>query len=188
MANEAGLETVSSAAYSLKHATDMKKGFPTQDEAFDKAKHMGLTLEQAARQITPTPKGQFALYDVRKGEVVKSDRWKPPDFRSLVKIAQTEQGRSEVSCVLEDIKSLVMARPTILSDETRPTNFTFASQIGVQTDGALPDGSIPDELARTIQSHLWLANLEISSGCTPTMSSTSKLPRQPRPDGPTIMT
>ena len=37
MANEAGLETVLSAAYSLKHATDMQKGFPTQDKAFDKA-------------------------------------------------------------------------------------------------------------------------------------------------------
>ena len=50
-------------------------------------------LEQAARQITSTPTGQFALYDAKKGEVVKSDRWRPPDFRSLVKIAQTEQGR-----------------------------------------------------------------------------------------------
>ena len=68
MANEAGLETVLSAAYSLKHATDMEKGFLTQDEAFDKAKQMGLTPEQAARQISPTPKGRFALYDVKKGE------------------------------------------------------------------------------------------------------------------------
>ena len=67
MANEAGLEIVLSAAYSLKHATDMDKAFPTQDVAFDKAKQMGLTPEQAARQITPTPKGQFALYDVKKG-------------------------------------------------------------------------------------------------------------------------
>ena len=48
---QAGLETVLSAAYSLKHATDMEKGFPTQDEAFDKAKQMGLTPDQAARQI-----------------------------------------------------------------------------------------------------------------------------------------
>ena len=72
--------------------------------------------------------------------------------------------------------------------ESRPTNFTFANHIGMQTDSEQPDGSIPDELARTIQSHLWLANLESSSGCTPTVSSTSKLPRQPHPDGPTIMT
>ena len=73
-----------------------------------------------------------------------------------------------------------MARPMIFSDETGPTNFTFANQIGLQTDGESSNGSIPDELARTIQSHLWLA--------TPTMSATSKLPRQPHPDGPTIMT
>ena len=91
-----------SAAYSLKHTTDMAKTFPTQEEAFDRAKEMGLTPEQAARQITRTPKGQFAFYDVKKGEIVKSDRWIPPDFRSLIKIAQTEQGRSEVSCVFEE--------------------------------------------------------------------------------------
>ena len=76
----------------------------------------------------------------------------------------------------------------ILSDETRPTNFTFANQVAVQTEEETEDGSIPDELARTIQSHLWLANLEMSSGTTPTMSPTSKLPRQPHPDGPSIMT
>ena len=44
MANEAGLETVFPAAYSLKHASDMEKSFPTQEEAFDKAKEMGLSL------------------------------------------------------------------------------------------------------------------------------------------------
>ena len=65
---------------------------------------------------------------------------------------------------------------------------TSANQVGVQTDEDSPDGSIPDELARTIQSHLWLANLDMSSGSTPAMSSASKLPQQPHPDGPTIMT
>ena len=183
MANEAGLESVLSAAYSLKHATDMEKSFLTQDEAFDKAKQMGLTPEQAARQITATPKGRFALYDDKKGEVVKSDRWKPPDFRSLIKIAQAEAGKSEVSCVLDDSARVVMARPMIFSDETRPTHFTFANQVAVQTEDELIDGSTPDELTRTIKSHLWLANLEVSSGTTPTMSSTSKLPQQTHPDG-----
>ena len=148
---------------------------------------MGLTPEQAARQITTAPKGQFALYDAKRGEVVKSDRWRPPDFRSLIKIAQTEQGRS-VSCVLEDIKGVVMAKPMIFSDETRPTYFTFANQVGVQTEEGSPDEAVPDELARTIPSHVWLANLEMSPGTTPTMSSTSKLPQQPHPDGPTMMT
>ena len=94
MANEAGLETVLSAAYSLKHASDMEKSFPTQEEALDKAKEMGLSPEQAAKQITATPTGHFSLYDTKNGEIVKSDRCRPPDFRTLVKIAQTEQGRS----------------------------------------------------------------------------------------------
>ena len=129
MANEAGLETVLSAAYSLKHAADMDKSFPTQEEAFDRAKQMGLTPEQAARQITRTPKGQFAFYDEKKGEIVKSDLWRPPDFRSLIKVAQTEQGCSEVSCVLEDRDNVLMAKPMILSEETGPTQFTFANQM-----------------------------------------------------------
>ena len=166
----------------------MEKSFPTQDEAFDRAKHMGLSPEQAARQITLTPTGQFALYDAKKGEIVKSDRWRPPDFRSLIKLAQTEQGRSEVSCVFEEHKSVMMAKPMIFSEEAGPTHFTFAHQIGVQTDDDSSDGSVPEELARTIQSHLWLASLEISSGCTPTMSTTLPLPWEPHPDGPTIMT
>ena len=186
--DEAGLESVLSAAYSLKHETDMKKSFPSQEEAFDKAKQMGLTPDQAARQITTTPNGQFALYDAKRGEVVKSDRWRPPDFRSLIKVAQTEQGKSEVSCVLEEVQRVIMAKPMIFSDETRPTHFTFANQVGVQTDERPSEAAIPDELGRTIQSHLWLANLEVSSGTTPTMSSTSKLPQQPHPDGPTMMT
>ena len=41
MANEAELAPVLSAACSLKHATDMKKTFQTQSEAFDRAKQMG---------------------------------------------------------------------------------------------------------------------------------------------------
>ena len=89
MANEAGLESVLSADYTLKHETDMKKSFPSQEEALDKAKQMGLTPDQAARQITTTPRGQFALYDAKRGEVVKSDRWRPPDFRSLIKVARS---------------------------------------------------------------------------------------------------
>ena len=90
--------------------------------------------------------------------------------------------------MFEDRKSLLIARPMIFSEETGPTHFTFAHQIGVQTDEESSDGSVPEELARTIQSHLWLANLEISSGCTPTVSTTLPLAREPRPDGPTIMT
>ena len=188
MANEAGLETVLSAAYSLKHASDMEKSFPTQDEALDKAKEMGLSPDQAARQITSTPTGNFALYDVKRGEVVRSDRWRPPDFRSLVKIAQTEQGRSEVSCLFEGHENLLMAKPMIFSEETGPTHFTFANQVGVQTNESTTNGSTPDELTRTIQSHLWLANLEISSGCAPAWSATLPIPRDPHPDGPSIMT
>ena len=76
MANEAELAPVLSAACSLKHATDMKKTFPTLDEAFDRAKQMGLTPDQAAREVTPTPHGRYALYDAKKDEIAKPDAWK----------------------------------------------------------------------------------------------------------------
>ena len=79
---------------------------------------------------------------------MRSDRWRPPDFRSLVKIAQTEQGRSEVSCLPEGHENLLMAKPMIFSEETGPTHFTFANQVGVQTNESTTNGSTPDELAR----------------------------------------
>ena len=189
MANEAELAPILSAACSLKHATDMKKTFLTQNEAFDKAKQLGLTPDQAAREVTQTPHGRFTLYDAQKGEIAKPDTWKPPDFRSLIQAAGTEAGKSELSCVLDDTRTVVMARPMILSDETRPSDYTFAHCVAtlVQTDDVV-DESTPDELAQTIDSHLWLANLEISSGIAPAMSTTSQLPRDPHPDGPTTMT
>ena len=60
----------------------------------------------------------------------------------------------------------------------------------MQTDDSTVENPVPDELSRTIESHLWLANanLETSAGTTPTMSTTSHLPQQPHPDGPTTMT
>ena len=74
---------------------------------------MGLTPDQAAREVTPTPNGRFALYDAKKGEIAKSDTWKPPDFRSLIQTAGVEAGKSEFSCVLDDTTTIVMARPMI---------------------------------------------------------------------------
>ena len=152
MANEAELAPVLSAACSLKHTTDMNKAFLTQDEAFDRAKQMGLTPDQAAREVTPTPNGRFALYNAKKGVIVRSDTWKPPDFRSLIQAAGTEAGKSEFSCVLDDTTTVVLARPMILSDETRPTDYTSANRVAVhvQTDPNQDDGSTPNELARTI--------------------------------------
>ena len=82
-----------------------------------------------------------------------------------------------------------MARPMIFTDDTRPSHLTVANQVGVQTDEGEEDTVlVPDELRRTIESHLWLTNLETSSGITPTMSTSSEMPRQPHPDGPTRMT
>ena len=144
---------VLSAAYSLKHETDMMKTFSSSEEAFDKAKAMGLTPDQAAKRITETPHGRVALYDVARGQIVKPDGWRPPDFRSSIKVARTEQGRSEVSCVLEHVKGVTTAKPMILTDDTQPTHFTFANQVGVQINESVSaENPVPDELGRTFRS------------------------------------
>ena len=84
------METVLSAAFLLKHETDMKKTFSSLQEAQDRAKEMGLTRDKAAKWIRETPHGCFAFYDEARGEPVKPDDWNPPDFRSLIQVAQTE--------------------------------------------------------------------------------------------------
>ena len=59
-----------------------------------------------------------------------------------------------MSCVLEEVQRAVTAKPMILSDETRPTNFTFTNQVGVQTDEKVLSDVPLDELGRTIQKPL----------------------------------
>ena len=121
---------------------------------------------------------------------MKPDERKPPDFRSLLQVAQTEQGRFEVSCVIDhDHPQLTMAKPMIFLDDTRPSHFTFANQVGVQIDEDAGNATtVPDELRRTIDSRLWLTNVEASSGITPTMFTRSDVPREPHADGPARLT
>ena len=190
MTREAGLESVLSAAFSLKHETDMKKSFASLAEAQDKAKQMRLTRDQADKCIHETPSGRFALCDTTRGEHVR-----PDDFKSRCSFLDSshthcEQGRSEVSCVFESVHpELLRARPMILTDDTRPSHFTFANQVGVQTDDSTDTTPMDttDELRQTIASYLLLTNLEISAGITPAMSLYATLPRDPHPDGPTRM-
>ena len=121
MSNEAGLESVLSAAFSLKHETDRKKTFSSLKEAQDKAKEMWLTREEAARCIRETPRERFTFCDTARGEPVRADDYRAPDFRPLTQAAKTEQGRSEGSCVIEyDHPSFIRARPMILTDELAP--------------------------------------------------------------------
>ena len=78
-----------------------------------------------------------------------------------------------------------MAKPMIFTDDNHPNHFTFANQIGVQTNEDEQGATqIPDELSRTIESHLWLANLAMSSGMTSTMSTATGVPRATTPRGP----
>ena len=59
----------------------------------------------------------------------------------------------------------------------------------MQTDeDAASATTVPEELRRTIDSHLWFTNLEISSGITPIMATSSHMPRELNPDGLTRLT
>ena len=111
LTQEAGLETVLSAAFSLKHTASMKKSFPTQEEALNKAKELALNPVAALKCVqAPYVKGKFI---------------KPPDFMQpkadvLVQTAQTEKGRSEVSCVVDqDNQGFLKATPMIHTDDSR---------------------------------------------------------------------
>ena len=69
------METVLSAAYSLKHETAMKKTFSSSKEAFDEAKEMGLTPGQAAKHIKETPHGRVAFYVMQPKRRNCETRW-----------------------------------------------------------------------------------------------------------------
>ena len=76
----------------------------------DKAKELALSPAAAMKCVQSTPSGRFTLY-------VKGKFIKPPDFTqakadSLVQIAQTEKGSSEVSCVIDQDNQGFLKAPT----------------------------------------------------------------------------
>ena len=91
------------------------------------------------------------------GKLIKPLDFKQPSAESLVQVAKAEQGNSEVSCVID--QSIRMGQTT----ESRPSADTFANMV-VQTheENSPVDAKIPDEL-KTIGTHLWLANMEVSA-------------------------
>ena len=114
-----------------------------------------------------------------------------PKADSLVQIAATEHGKSEVFCVIDqDDQGQLKATPMIHADDTRPSDISFANQVGIQTDDSesADKPTVPAELRQTIGSHLRLTNLEVSAALTPSMLMQPSLPRHPHPDGPTPMT
>ena len=105
LTQEAGSESVLSAAFSLKHAANMKKGFSSHEEAMQQAKELVTDTDIAKSCIKKTMNGRYTL--TVKGKLIKPHSFVQPNADSLIKIAQTEQGRSEVSCVLEDLDNCV---------------------------------------------------------------------------------
>ena len=61
LTQEAGLETVPSAAFSLKHAANMKKSFSTKKEALDKANELVPGPAAAMKCVKNTPSGRLTL-------------------------------------------------------------------------------------------------------------------------------
>ena len=74
------------------------------------------------------------------------------------------------------------------TDDSRPSAFTFANHVGIQTDDSDNEDmpAVPEELRQTIGSHLPLTNLEVSAAISPSMLL--QPPRHPHLDGPTHMT
>ena len=95
---------------------------------------------------------------------------KPPDFKhpsaqSLVQVVKAERGNSEISCINnQDSKDFLKAIPMGHAAESRSSAFTFA-HVAVYTNESASKASfeVPDEMKRTIDSHLCLANMEASA-------------------------
>ena len=153
----------------------------------DKAKELGLSPQAAMKCVQTTPNGRFTLHV--KGKLVKPCGFQQPKADSLVQIAQTEKGRSEVSCVIDyDNQGFLRATPVVHTDDSRPSDFTYA-HMAIQMDDQDDDddddddtpSNVPEELRKTIGCHLWLANLEASAEITPSMLRQPSLPRHPLP-------
>ena len=187
LTQEAGLETVLSAAFSLKHAANMNQTFSTKDEAMDRAKWMELSPEAAQNCGKATPSGRLTLC-FQDGLILPSE-YKPPK-ESLVQLVQTEREKSEVSCAIDyDDPGFLKATPMVHTDVTRSSDFTLA-HMAIQTDDSEDEDipPIPEELRQTIGCHLWLANLEVSAAISPSMLLTPSFTMHPHPDGPTPTT
>ena len=162
--------------------------FPTKRETLEKANELVPGPAAAMKCVRNTPSGRFTL--CVKGKLIKPPDFKQPNADSLVLIAKTEQGNSEVSCMIDqDKQGFLKATPMIHTDDSRPSDFTFA-HMAVQTDTCVDENSsdIPDELKQTIGNHLWLANLETSAGTPPDVRLKPQIPGQPHPNGPTAFT
>ena len=109
----------------------------------------------------------------------------------LVQLAQTEGGKSEVSCAIDyDNPVFVKVVPMVHTDASRPSDFAFANHVSMQTDDSEDEDmpTVPAELRQTINNHLWLTTLEVSAAITPTLPVQPFFPRHPHPDRPTHMT
>ena len=98
---EAGLETVLSAAFFLKHAAILRKSFSTQKEALDKAHELAPGPVAAMKCVRNTPSGRFTL--CVKGKLIKPPDFKQPNADSLVQIAQMRRGVPKVHVLLPKI-------------------------------------------------------------------------------------
>ena len=166
----------------------------TTDFKYARLIHVVHQLAQAATEpALPYLGFQILKLEKGQGKFVRPDDFKCPDVRSLIQVAQTEHGRSEVSCIIHSVhRDLLRAQPMILTDDSRPSHFTVANQVGVQTDDSDEDEEvipgIPEELHQTIGSHLWLRNLEVSAAITPRMVQQPLTPTRLHPDGPATVT
>ena len=165
LAQKASLESVLSAAFSLKHASNMTKSFKSKEEA---KKCLGSKLPKNAevdRHISLTPTNRYVVK--LEGKLIKPPTYVQPDASALIEYAREEKGMSDLSCVIDQTKEgQLKAIPAGHTDLSHQTAFTFAS-VEVQAQEGCDSAPIAshlreEDLQRTIDSHLWLSNLSTS--------------------------
>ena len=179
LTQEAGLEIVLSAAFSLKHAANMKKSYSREKEAVERAVQLVPKGVSPVRCVRETSGGKYTL-------CINDKIIKPPDFKQpiadfLVQVAQTEQGNSEVSCVIEqDKRRFLEATPMGRIDDSHPSAFTFANMtMQIDESMSMLTPKVPDEHKQTIGCHLLLASLETSVGTPPDVRVRPEVSRHP---------
>ena len=86
LVQEASLDMVLSAAFSLKHATNARKTFANQQEAQECASQL-LPKKELLRRITPS--GRFTIHI--GGKLIKPSDFKQPNAEALVQVIRAEQ-------------------------------------------------------------------------------------------------
>ena len=133
---EAGLETVLSAAFSLKHVADMKKSYSSRKDDLERASKLVPQGLSAAGCVQEAHSGRLTL--CVNGKIVRPPDIKNPDAESLVQVVKAERGNSELSCIIDqDSKEFLKAVSMGHTAESCPSDFTLPTWLCKQRSQCL---------------------------------------------------